>query len=225
MNQPQKLRRGAVIGVSALAGLTAAALGVLGVNQHVDAADQQRDFTLTSAADAHEALVNAQVAQNDSLFQQNVIGLQESIYYYAQQNNLGDFLFVGDGSPPETNLFNGAFTRFEEGQVVGQALQQAQLDHFLGVNQTLGESGYESAIGPALVSDISGSGIAPDSTLAMDLEALSEASTAGSYDGFTSALSNLQSDLYQTAFSDLLGIFTLGSDTGTDTGTTAADLF
>jgi hypothetical protein len=209
MNGSQNQRRGAVIGVSVFAGLAAAALGVLGVTQHIDASAQQRDFTLTNAADdAHNNLIDAQVALDHDLYDQQ-IALQQSIYYYAEQNDLTILLGIGDATDPSTNLLNGAFTRYSEALVVGQAHEQAFIDHTLGVNQTLGAGGYETSIGNALYSDLSGSGIDPSSQLGQALAQFGPDSDLDltSYSDFTSALSTLQADLYQKAFSDTLGAF------------------
>jgi hypothetical protein len=219
MDQSRSQRRGAVTGVTAVAGLAVAAFGAIGIAQHNAATAQNLDFTLVNAADvAHTALIDAQVAQDSSLFD-NDVALQQSIFYYATEpsanGGLGldaSSLFPGDPTDQADSIFNGAFSRFTEAGLVGQALQQAQLDHLLGVNQTLGAGGYESAIGNQLYTDLSGTGITPDSTLDTDLTALLAAAGGTSYSDFTSALTTLQGDLVQTGFSDLLGIFTQGMD-------------
>src|SRR5699024_3714828 len=131
--------------------------------QHGDVA-----LTANSADAAHEALVDAQVDMNHSLFDQQ-IAFQQSIYYWVDQMTTADvneLLFVDpDADPASTNLFNGAFTRYSEALVVSQALRQAQWDHLLGVNQTLGAGGYEQAIADALQTDFFGTGIDPASDL------------------------------------------------------------
>lgn len=218
MGRSQNRRRGAAIGVSALAGLGIAALGVVGVVAHDGTAVQQRDVALTAGGvapnpgfnDAHDTLIAAQVAQDHSYFDQNVLGLQESIYYNAVQNGSASSLLPGNPADPQDSLFNGAFTRYFEAQEVSQAIQQAQWDHLLGVNQTLGTGGYETQIGGAIYNDFIGSGIAPDSTLGADLAALQSQSVLESASGFHDALVTLQGDLMQTAVSDWFGMFSAG---------------
>ncbi|HEU0191375.1 MAG TPA: hypothetical protein VFR17_08905 [Mycobacterium sp.] len=220
MGRSQNRCRGAAIGVSALAGLGIAALGVVGVTAHDGAAVQQREVSLTAGGvapnpgfnDAHDTLIAAQVAQDHSYFDQNVLGLQESIYYNAVQNGSASSLFPGDTSDPQDSLFNGAFTRYFEAQEVTQAIQQAQWDHLLGVNQTLGPGGYETHIAGALYSDISGSGIPATGSLHDAVEALNPATSSvlESASGFHDALVTLQGDLMQTAVSDWFGMFGAG---------------
>lgn len=205
MNRSPNQLRAAALGLSALVGLTAGAVGAV----RQDDPTVQRDVLLTNAADdAHQALIDAQVAMNSSLFDQQV-SFQQSVYYWADQNSLLDWLFVGDGTPASTNLFNGAWSRFTEAMLVGQAIGQVQWDHLLGVNQTLGVGGYEADIAAGLVGDLNSAGIAPGSDLATDLAALLDPATQASFDGFSAALNELQSDLYQVGFSDLLGMFSV----------------
>ncbi|HEX7323577.1 MAG TPA: hypothetical protein VF299_11740 [Mycobacterium sp.] len=224
MNAKQNRRRGTVLGVSALAGLGIAALGAVGIASHEGVAAQQRDVALTAGYvppnpefdDAHEALINGQTAQLQSYFDQNVIGLQESYYYFAQA--AGSPTFSGDAADPADSVFNGAFTRFFEAQEVSQAIQQAQWDHLLGVNATLGgpdgtdvSNLYESQIANVLNTDIGGS--APSTTIATDLANMM--TTAAGVDGVVSAsqfstdLTTLQSDLMQNAVSDFFGMFSV----------------
>lgn len=205
---------GLALGVATVAGLTATALTVVGICEHADLA-AQRDVTLVSAADqAHQDLVDAQVGQDHSQFL-NDVALQQSIYSWALQpagdGGLGlpddSLLFPGDPADPADSLFNGAFSRFAEADLVGQALMQAQLDHLLGVNQSLDVGGYETAIGQQLFDDLSGAGIAPDSSLAADLTNLIDPDTLAGYSGFQDALTTLQGDLMQTAWADVFGLF------------------
>jgi hypothetical protein len=236
MNGTQNRRRGNVIVFSAVAGLAAAAVGVLGATQHDPVAAQNRDVALTNAADdAHNNLIDAQVGLDHNLYDEQ-IALQQSIYYWAEQNDLTNLLAIGDATDPSTNLLNGAFTRYSEALVVGQAHEQAVIDHWLGVNQTAGiggvepgdeggsPGGYETAIGNALYSDLNGSGIDPDSQLGEALAQFAPDSDLDltSYSDFTSALTTLQLELYQQAFSDTLGAFIPASS---DAPETAADLF
>lgn len=238
MNRPQQRRRGVVIGVSALAGLATAAFGVAGVVRHAGVSAQRQDVALSSASQAtrdalaaigydpdhhgaaiqfddyqafdtwHADLITSQVAQNDSLFDQG-IALQQSIYHWADQNNFDQWLFVDPDADASTNLFNGAFTRFVEAMVVGQAIQQVQWDHLLGVNQTLGEGGYETLIADALYNDLSGTGIADGSHLDDALSALNGLTDMSSFDAFHDALVDLHGALLQTAFADLFGMFSV----------------
>lgn len=208
------------MGVATLAGLSVAALGVVGAFEHADLA-AQRDVVLVSAADdAREALVAAQVGLDHNQFL-NDTSLQQSIYAWALEpaanGGLGlpdaTLLFPGNADDPADSLFNGAFSRFTEADLVGQALMQAQLDDLLGVNQTLDAGGYETAIGQQLFDDLSGAGIAPDSTLAADLTNLIDPDTLASANGFQDALVALQGDLMQTAWSDVFGMFSIGDVT------------
>lgn len=221
MDQPRTRRRGTVgtvIGLSALAGLTAATLGVVGIAQHDGVAVQQRDVALTAVGDhavdpaaygaaeqAHAALLTAQAAQNTSFFDQQVVGMQESLYYWTQDHASWGWLFSDDSNP--FSLFNGAWTRFSEAQLVSQAIHQVKLDHLLGVNQTFGEGGYESQIADSLYGNISGSGIDPGSTLGDALNQLTDPDVQVSYSGFTDALGDLHGALLHTAWMDVLGIF------------------
>lgn len=221
MEDRNSLRRGVALGVAILTGLSAAAVSVVGISEHADRA-AQRDVTLVSAADdAHTALIGAQVEQNDSLFNQDV-ALQQSIYSWALEpttnGGLGlpddTLLFPGDSADPADSLFNGAFSRFTEADLVGQALMQAQLDHLLGLNQTLGDGGYETAIAASLFDNLSGAGIDPDSALFSDLQLLApDSDILTSASGFQDALGALQGDLMQAAWADLFGMFTLADVT------------
>ena len=220
MSRSPHPHRGIITAATVLVGAATTAVGVAGAASTDATAAQQHDIVLTNAADdAHTALIDAQVAQNSSLFDQQ-IALQQSIYYWAQTPvsngglGLGDdvnkWLFVDpDANPLSTNLFNGAFTRFSEAMVVSQAVGQVEWDHLLGLNQTLGAGGYESAIAAGLTADISQSGITPGSALDDALDALSVPATQTSFDGFHDALVDLQSALWSTGFNDLLGMFSL----------------
>lgn len=219
MKDHNNLRRGVAVGVATLTGLSAAALSVVAISEHADLA-AQRDVALVSAADtAHEAFVDTQVALDHNQFL-NDVALQESGYYWATENpgngGLGltpGMLFPGDAADPADSIFNGAFSRFTESNLVGQAIMQAQLDHLLGVNQTLDVGGYETLIGQQLYNDLIGTGIAPDSTLGADLTNLIDADTLASASGFHDALVTLQGDLMQTAWSDLFGMFSIADVT------------
>lgn len=221
MEDRNSLRRGVALGVAILTGLSAAALSVVGISEHADRT-AQRGVTLVSTADAaHNDLILAQAEQNDSLFNQDV-ALQQSIYSWALEpttsGGLGlpddSLLFPGDPADPADSLFNGAFSRFTEADLVGQALMQAQLDDVLGLNQTLGDGGYEAAIAASLYDNLSGAAIDPDSALYADLQFLapdSDIFTAAG--GFQDALGTLQGDLMQAAWADLFGIFSLADVT------------
>lgn len=220
MKEQNNLRRGIAVGVATLTGLSVAALGVVGFFEHTDLA-AQRDIALVSAADdARESLIAAQVGLDHDQFL-NDTSLQQSIYAWALEptadGGLGlpdaALFFPGDANDPADSLFNGAFSRFTEADLVGQALMQAQLDALLGVNQTLGAGGYETAIGPQLFDDLSGAGIAPDSALAGDLANLIDPETLASVNGFEDALTALHGDLMQAAWSDLFGMFSIGDVT------------
>ncbi|HET9874769.1 MAG TPA: hypothetical protein VFQ37_03285 [Mycobacterium sp.] len=227
MNRPQNRRRGVVIGVAALAGLATAALGVVGVAQHAGLTAQQQDIALVNAADdAHNALIAAQVAQDHSLFN-NDFASQEAIYWAAESKfqaghglDPSKWLFPGDPTDPQDSIYNGAISRFDEAQLVSQAIHQVKLDHLLGVNQTLGAGGYEGEIGNALNSDLSAT-VPATGALHDDLAALMVPGTQESFSGFSAALTTLHTDLLHTAFSDLLGIFTLHA---ADAGSAAADV-
>ncbi|MEO8815525.1 MAG: hypothetical protein ABI307_08335, partial [Mycobacterium sp.] len=226
MNTSKNQRRGVVVGVSVLAGAAAVALSVVGITQYEDVTVQQ-DVALVNAADlAHEALISAQTSINDQTFLSNVVAEQQSIYYYATEpttaGGLGlnaSQLFPGNTATPAdeaTSLFNGAFTRFEEANLVSQAGMQAQFDHMVGVNQTEGiggvapgtdggsPGGYETAIADSLYGNLSGTGIDPTSALGVDLQALAPGSDVlMSASGFSDALSTLHDSLMQSAFTDL----------------------
>lgn len=216
----QNQRRGVAAGLAVLtAGAATVAFGAVGTVPQADATFMQRDVALVNAADdAHNILLDAQVAQNESFFNQNVVGLQESIYYWVQQptadgglgagDNVNKWLFVDpDSAPNSTNIWNGAFTRWEEAMLVNQAWQQVQWDHLLGVNQSLTAGGYESAIADSLVNNLLGSGIDPTSSLGDAVNHLAETTVQESFSGFSSALVSLQNDLWSAGFSDMLGMF------------------
>lgn len=217
MKDRDGVRRRLALGAAILTGLSASALSVVAISEHADRA-AQRDVTLVSAADdAHEDLIAAQVSENESLFSQDV-SLQQSIYYWALEpsanGGLGlpddSLLFPGDPDDPADSLFNGAFSRLVEANLVGQALMQAQLDHLLGLNQTLGAGGYESAIAESLYGNLGGAGIDPDSALYADLQLLApDSDVLTSADAFQDALGTLQGDLMQTAWADLFGMFSI----------------
>ncbi|MBS9534510.1 hypothetical protein KIH27_13030 [Mycobacterium sp. M1] len=210
-------------GVAALTGLTAAALGVVGVADHVDADAQQQDVALMTSwvapnpgyDDAHTALIHAQVGQDNSLFNHDV-AMQENIYYWVgQQLNMdpSKVLFSGDATDPQDSIFNGAFSRFTEAQLVSQAMTQVQLDHMLGLNQTLGAGGYETQIADSLYTNLSGAGIPATGGLHDAIEALNIGATGAvdptSFSAFSGALSDLQGALMSSAWSDLLGMFSI----------------
>lgn len=214
MNYHNDLRRGVAAGIVAVTGLSVGALAVVGICDHADLV-AQRDILLVGAADGpHQDLIDTQVGLDHQQFL-NDVALQQSIYSWALEptadGGLGltdsALLFPGDPDDPADSLFNGAFSRFTEADLVGQALMQAQLDHLLGVNQGLGDGGYESAIGQQLFDDLSGAGIGPDTDLGADLANLIDPATVVSASGFQDALMALQADLMQTAWSDLFGMF------------------
>jgi len=217
MQERNNVRRGVALGVVTITGLSAAALGVVGVSEHADLT-AHRDVTLVNAADdAHNALIAAQVAQDHSLFS-NDVALQQSVFSWATEsaNNGGlglepGALFPGDPADPADSLFNGAFSRFTESNLVSQAMMQVQLDHMLGLNQTLDAGGYETEIANALYSDLSGAGIPDSGALADAINALDIGSAGAvdptSFSAFQDALDTLQSALMQTAWSDLLSMF------------------
>lgn len=205
-NRSQGRRRAAVLGLSALVGVATAAFGVDGATQH-DGVAVQRDVALVNAADdAHQALVDSQVTANHAWLteQQNI---QENIYYWGQQNGVN--MFPGDSSDPQDSILNGAISRWTEAALVDWVRRQVQWDHFLGVNQTLGTGGYETALGDGLSQDLSGAGIAGNATLTADVAALTDPSVVVSYSAFHDAITTLESDLYQTMASDLFAGFTL----------------
>lgn len=221
MKEHNNSRRGFALGLAVLTGLSTAAFGVVGTSARADLT-QQRDVALVNAADdAHDALIAGQTAQNTSYFDSQVVALQESIYYWAQQNKFANLLFPGNATDPATSLFNGAFTRFSEAQEISQVISQVQWDHLLGVNQTAGiggvppgteggsPGGYEAALAASFYSDFHGSGIDPTSALGQALAAFAPTEDFTSYSGFLSDLGTLQSALLSNAFSDLLGMFSL----------------
>lgn len=197
MNRPQSPRRGVVTGISALAGLAAAALGVVGVAQHDGVTAQQRDVALTAGAEDVASQVTA-----DNAFFNSQNALQEQIYHSF--GSAGFLLAPGDPSDPQDSIYNGAFSRFTDAQLVSMVMQQAQQDHADGANVALGPGGYETALAGVLTTDIGGA--APGSSIAADLAAVSTAAASGSYSGFESALTALDGALVQNAFSDLLGM-------------------
>lgn len=220
MKERNNLRRGIAVGVATLTGLSSAALGVVGISEHADLI-AQRDVTLVSAADeAHQDLVAAQVGMNHNQFL-NDVALQQSTYSWALEptsnGGLGlpddSLLFPGDAASPADSLFNGSFSRFTEANLVGQALMQAELDHLLGVNQTLNVGGYEGLIGDGLYADLSAAGIAPDSNLGADLTNLIDPDIQASASGFQDALMAVQGDLTQAAWADLFGMFSIADVT------------
>lgn len=225
MKEHNNVRRGFTLGLAAVAGLSVAAFGVVGIAERVDLTAQQQDVALTAnAADAaHEALISAQVGQDHSLFS-NDVALQQSIFYWVTEakanGGLGlpsSSLFPGSTVDPENSIFNGAFSRFTESQLVSQALQQVQYDHMLGVNQTLGVGGYETEIANALYSDLSGAGIPDkgalfDAVNALDLSATGHVDVT-SFSAFQGALNTLDGALMQSAWSDLFGMFSIGDAT------------
>lgn len=216
MKERKNLRRGIAVGVATLTGLSAAALGVVGISEHADLI-AQRDVTLVSAADAaHQDLVAAQVGLNHNQFLDDV-ALQQSSYSWALEptsnGGLGlsddSLLFPGDAANPADSLFSGAFSRFTEADLVGQAPMQAELDHMLGVNQTLNVGGYEGLIGDGLYADLSAAGIAPDPNLGAGLANLIDPDIQASASGFQGALMAVQGDLMQAAWADLFGMFSI----------------
>lgn len=219
MKERNNLRRGVALGVATLTGLSAAALGVVGISEHADLT-AQRDVALVNAADvAHNALIDAQVLQNSSLFD-NDVALQQSIYFWATEptanGGLGldpSMLFPGSAVDPENSIFNGAFSRFTESNLVSQAMMQVQLDHMLGVNQTLDAGGYETEIANVLYADLSGAGIPASGSLFDAVDALNLAGTdpvdVTSFSAFQGALTDLQGALMQSAWSDLFGMFSV----------------
>lgn len=223
MKERNNLRRGVALGVATLTGLSAAALGVVGISEHADLT-AQRDVALVSAADdAHNALIDAQVAQDHSLFS-NDVALQQSIFFWATEpsanGGLGldsSMLFPGSAVDPENSIFNGAFSRFTESNLVSQAMMQVQLDHMLGVNQTLGAGGYETDIANALYADLSGAGIPASGSLFDAVDALNLAGAdpvdVTSFSAFQGALTDLQGALMQSAWSDLFGMFSIADMT------------
>lgn len=210
MNRPQNQRRGVVVGLSALAGLTAAALSIVVVTQHSDAAAQQQDVALTNV---YSDLVDSQAAHDHSLFTTQVINLQESFYNKED----GAAWLHATGSPPDTSVFNGAWTRFFEGQEVSQALQQAHVDQLLNVNAHLGDTNYQTLIGSALYSDISGSGVqsgTPLDTALAPFQSPGDLSDAA----FHSDLVALHAALLHNVIGDLLGMFSAhAADAAADT--------
>lgn len=214
MKDHNRLRRGVALGVATLTGLSAAVAGGVGVADPA-AMTAHRNIALvadptTPVEAAHMALVQAQADQNTSYFDSQVVALQQSIYYWALQNNFESLLFPGNADDPATSLFNGAFTRFSEANEVSQAMMQVQWDHLLGVNQSLGEGGYETAIAASLYDDFAGSGIDPTSALGLALAEFAPDQDFTSFSGFVSDLATLQSALLSTAFSDMLGMFFVG---------------
>lgn len=241
MDSPHSQRRGVVVGVSAFAGLAVAALGVVGIAQRADGAAQQQDVALTAndvtntfitppvlgdvnnpADAAHNDWITSQVNLDHQTFLSDV-AQQQSIYYWAAQNNMASSLFPGNPADPEDSIYNGAFSRFTEAQLVGQAIQQAQLDHMLGVNQTLGAGGYETDIAQVLYNDLSGAGIPSTGSLHDAVEAIAPGSDFTSASGFVSDLTSLQNALQQSAMSDLFGMFSVGGSAAGESGGAAAD--
>lgn len=220
MNQQNNLRGGVAVGFTTLAGLSAAAMGVVGISEHADLV-AQRDVTLVSAADsALQDLVDAQVGLDHDQFL-NDVALQQNIYSWALEpmsnGGLGlpddSLLFPGNADDPADSLFNGSFSRFVEADLVDQALMQAQLDQLLGVNQALDVGGYASLIGQQLFDDLSGAGIPPDSALSADITNLIDPSTLAGAVGFQETLLSVQGDLMQAAWADLFGMFSVADVT------------
>lgn len=220
MREQNRFRYGFAVWVAALTGLSVTALGVVGISEHADRA-AQREVTLISAADAaQEGLVAAQIGLDHDQFL-NDVALQQNVYSWALEpianGGLGlpddSLLFPGSVDEPADSLFNGGFSRFTEANLVGQALIQAELDHLLGVNQTLDVGGYEMLIGQQLFDDLNGAGIAAEAALAGDLDNLIDSGTLSSAGGFQDALIALQGDLMQTAWSDLFGMFSIADVT------------
>lgn len=241
MDSPQGPGRGFAVGALAFAGLAAAGLGVLGAAHHTDLAVQQQDIALTAngvtntfitppvigdvhnpADTAHNDWITSQVNLDHQTFLSD-LAHQQSIYYWAEQNNMASSLFPGNPADPQDSIYNGAFSRFTEAQLVGQAIQQAQLDHMLGVNQTLGAGGYETDIASILYSDISGAGIPATGSLHDALAAIAPGGDFTSASGFVSDLTALQSALQQSAITDLFGMFSLGGSAAGEAGGAAAD--
>ncbi|MEO6792596.1 MAG: hypothetical protein ABI253_08425 [Mycobacterium sp.] len=220
MKERNNLRRGVAAGVATLTGLSAVALGVVGISEHADLT-AQRDVTLVAAgtaADAHTDLINAQVAQNSSLFD-NDNALQQSIYHWALEptsnGGLGlandKLLYPGNPVDPDQSIFNGAFSRFTESNLVSQAMMQVQLDHMLGLNQTLGAGGYETEIANGLYADLSGAGIPATGALHDALAAFEPGGDFTSFSGFVTDLNTLNGALMSSAWSDLLSMFSITS--------------
>lgn len=230
MKERNNLRRGVALGVATLTGLSVAALGVVGISEHADLI-AQRDVALVAAGDpvpiadynaadtAHAALVAAQLDQNSSLFS-NDVAEQQSIYYWATESSANGglgltpgMLFPGDPNDPADSIFNGAFSRFTESNLVSQAMMQVQLDHMLGVNQTLGAGGYETEIANVLYTDLSGAGIPDTGALHEALAAFAPGGDFTSFSGFVTDLNTLNGALMSSAWSDLFGMFSIADVT------------
>lgn len=214
MKEQKNLRRGLAAGVAAFTGLSAAALGVVGISEQADFV-AERDVTLVSAADAaHQDLIAAQVGLDHSQFH-NDAALQQGAYSWALEpvgnGGLGlpddSLLFPGDTDDPAGSPFTGAFSGFTQANLVGQVLAQAQLDDVPGVNQTVDVGGYAGFIGAQVYDDLSGAGISPDSDFGADLANLIDSDVQAGAGGFQDALMGLQGDLVQAAWADVFGMF------------------
>lgn len=220
MTQQDNLRGGIAVGVTALAVLSAAAVGVIGIADHSDRV-AQRDITLVSAVDwAQQDISEVPVGLDQNRLLDDV-ALQQSSYSWALESVAnGDFglpddslLFVGAADDPTEGLFNVSSSRFAEADLVDQALMQAQLDHLLGLNQGLDASGYASATDLQFFDDLSSGSMAPDSALSAGIANLIEPSALAGAGGFQETLLSVQGDLMQAAWAGLFGIFSVADVT------------
>ena len=187
-----------------------------------------------SAHDAAALTGNAVVAEGDAVIaveQQaqllsnqftNDVASQAGYYFWVESwagKGLANWLLnVGSTADPYFSIYNGATTRFDEAALVAQGIQQAQWDHMVNVNATLGgPSGtdftnlYEYQLGSALYNAIIGS--APTGKVHDALAALQTAYTDPigtgadahiSASGFLTAMQNLENALSNNAWADLL---------------------
>jgi hypothetical protein len=205
--------------VAVTAGVAAvAAVGAVGIaSSHSDLlpTTEQHSVALTAEGDA---LLDSEAGLNASYIDFQ-LDIQNFIYQAATTGGFGDFLFIDpDASPPETNVFNGALTRFADANLLGLASFEHSVNEQLGV----GSDAHAQALAQSVVDNLAGP--TPDSV--SDNVLFTDGVTE---DNIGTALASAQSEYAQLGFSDLLGGFAnfgdAGGDSGTDTGMTGADFF
>jgi hypothetical protein len=199
-------------GVAAVAAV--GAVGFASLHHGVLSTAEHHSVALTAEGDA---LLESEAALNASYIDFQ-LDIQRFIYESFTAQGLGDFLFVDpDASPPYTNVFNGALTRFADANLAGLASYEHGLNAQLGFDT--------DAHAQALADSLDFKGPTPDG---LEDNVLFNADPSDvTADNIGAALADAQSTYAQLGFSDILGAFTqgidLGGDTGTDTGTAAAE--
>jgi hypothetical protein len=200
-------------GVAAVAAVGAVGIGIGSSHHGVLPTTEQHSVALTADGDA---LLESEAGLNASYIDFQ-LDIQNFIYQAATTGGFEDFLFIDpDASPPYTNVFNGALTRFAEANVLGLAT----FEH--GVNEQLNVATDTHAQALAdNVFDILNNAPLPDGVTADMFDNVTA-------DGLGQVFASAQSIYAQLGFSDILGMFAnvsdMGGDGGGEAGGAAADL-